>query len=248
LSSLSNSIFVNAMASIEGLPHVYISNENGCCFQSASRFNKPKPDELIAVDALLWQNFSFEIDQHVSKINVGLRTLGIILGVITAVLIILLLATQRGLILQDGETENMGNVFGIVLIVPFVIFFAFNYLIIMKNQKVDEEIKNVCQTFASKFNLKGFGVEYRTQHTGMFKPKYARATRAVVFPPVPSFQEDQTVDVPTVDVPDDGWNTVTNSGGIDHKSPVANSQNSQTNNDSNGFSDNNLLDPKLWGK
>jgi len=117
----------------------------------------------------------------------------------------------------------------------------------MKNQKVDEEIKNVCQTFAPKFNLKGFGVEYRTQHTGMFKPKYARVTRAIVFPPVPSFQESQTVDVPTVNVPDDGWNSVTNSGGIDHKSPVANSQNSQTNNNSNGFSEIICLIPSYGG-
>mmetsp|Transcript_31075 Transcript_31075/g.36936 ORF Transcript_31075/g.36936 Transcript_31075/m.36936 type:complete len:235 (-) Transcript_31075:359-1063(-) len=233
------------MVSIEGLPHVWVSSNSpggGCCtfIQSASRFNKPKPDELTSVDALLWQNFSFEIDQHVSKIDAWLKTMSTIGSIIAAPLFILFLAAQFDNPLKEYVIEY-NEYFGVVLVIIGVIYFGLHYWIISKNQKADEEIKNVCQTFASKFKLTGFAIEYRTQNTGLCSgSRNARATRAIVFPPVPSFQESQTVD--------DG-NGVTNDGGIiDHKPPATYSQNSQTNNDSNGFVDNNLLDPKLWGK
>jgi len=187
------------MVSVEGMPHVWISNKMFCgtSFQIERRFDEPKPDELISVDTTLWQNFSSEIDQHVSKLNAGMRSMVTINYVIILPIFIFLILSLFFAPFKDVLGGLLLYICGIPIL---VLVHLVRYRIISKNQKVDEEIKSVCTTFEPKFQLKGYSIEYRTMHTQFCRPiwkvegKWAIPSRAIIFPPAPGFQESQTVD------------------------------------------------------
>jgi len=189
------------MVSVEGMPHVWISNKMFCgkLFQIERRFDEPKPDELISVDTTLWQKFSSEIDQHVSKLNAGMKSMAIINSVIISPIFIILILSPCFAPLNVGEFiyKYVLIIYGIAIMLLVLLV---HYRIISKNQKADEEIKIVCTTFEPKFQLKGYSIEYRTMHTQFFSPiwkvecKWAIPSRAIIFPPAPGFQESQTVD------------------------------------------------------
>lgn len=237
-------VALDRMAHVVGTPHVRISdNSHVWCIrlEPLSRFDKPKPNELISIDVLLWQNFSSEIDKLVSKHNAWMRSTSIFFSMIASLVVTFFFFSTIFAILQPDagfDYEPIYIIGGFLIVICQIL----HYVNFVKNQKVDEEIKSVCQTFEQKFKLKGFSIEYQTRNVKNYcnNNEYEEASpvRLIAFPPVPGFQESQTID------DGDGF---TDDGAIGYKPPMQNSEKSQTNSDSNGFVDNNLLDPKLWG-
>jgi len=177
-------------------PHVWIQGKNdGCtyCIKGSPQFNAPKPTELNTVDTTLWNSFSLELNEHVPKINVGLRCVFLCYMVVAVPLFAFFIFMPVIPALRDAAIPYL-KFSSVYVIVPMVVFFLAYSRIINKNLKADSAIKDVCESYKTKFEPKGFSIEYRTMFTGYCKPKHATPTRIIAFPPVPEFQESQTTD------------------------------------------------------
>jgi len=184
------------MVSVEGMPHVWISNQNAnCCWYCApaTRFDDPKPFGLISVDTRLWQDFSSEIDHHVSKLNVGMRLAFTIMFSITVPLVATVTIISHVPPLRDVFIDY-SKYFPLAIFPPMIMFYCIYFNTVRRNQEADEGINNVCRMFQTKFESKGFSIEYRTKWTHLCKPKHAIPRRAIVFPPTPGSQESRTID------------------------------------------------------
>jgi len=148
-------------------------------------FKHPKPHGLDGIDDLLWNEFSTAIDKHVSRIDRGMKCA--VYGLILVVFAYTVMQVMRPL---SHFKLDMGIIYFIfigVYSVGVLAFLCFIMAVRSKNQKIDVEIKNVCDAYSSRFESKGYLVEYLTEHTGPCRPKGARAARVIVFPPVPDF-------------------------------------------------------------
>ena len=160
--------------------------ESSCahCLIVPSGFNAPKPDALRSVELYLWQQFSSEIDPHVSKLNVGLRSLNLILYLTVIPLFIAVFVLSEYVDFFAGLAK-----FGsFIVFVPVMVFYFLYYRILKKNEEADLAIKNVCENFKTLLESKGFSIEYRTRYTGLCKPRGASPSRAIAFPYVSGYE------------------------------------------------------------
>merc|ERR1740124_1112854 len=145
---------------------------------------------------------------------------------------ILLLASSLFAGLRDSD--NLFVRFGSFLfMIPAAIFYAVYFRIIRRNMKADSEIENVCATFRSKFEVRGFSIRYNTKNTQICQER-ATVMRVIVFPPVPGDQESQTIE---------GGAGITNYDAGNTTSYDA----STTNYDAGTTDDAGLNDRKAWG-
>lgn len=177
--------FSSLTSEIRDNPHVWIQHPTMSSLLVPAVQLDPKPQTLNNIDTPLWDNFSFRINEYVSKLNLFGRAV-VFFCYILVIACLSIVALDR-IVFDD---------FGPVLLPSFIIsavvlYFSAYYCFLNKNSKLDEKINETCEEFNQRFQVKGFSIKYRTEFTSFCKPKRARPARVIIFPPVPNFEESQ---------------------------------------------------------
>ncbi len=162
--------------------HIWIEKPSAWNFvvRTTHFINKCKPHNNI--DDLVWQKFSSELEEHVPKLNVGMKYVWSVYFAATAFSLVpivvypwLLQQFKAGLFLCLGVPTVLWNT-------------AYYFLIVQRNQSIDETISKICEAYngTSYFPKCGFTVEYRTQFTGFWRPKHTYPSRVILFNHIPN--------------------------------------------------------------
>lgn len=183
-------------------PRVWIQRKNKCWYcRRIPDISQEKPAGLIHVDAMLWQNFSSNLDEFVPRLNRGAKCIyTIVLYILVPINVVLWVAPAilRAVYFKEKDEEipwymkdDTGGILFIILV--SVIAFVGHWFIVTRNKPLDEEIKKVCERFEPQFKMKGFSIKYETEDTAL--NAFSRfPTRAIAFPPVPDAEQGQQSD------------------------------------------------------
>lgn len=164
----------NKRTTLLNVPHVWIQKPSACgeIFVGPVKFQDlPSPNEVMAkVDSMLWQRFSSELDQHVPKLNVGLRRIWILFFIFIAMIIFV-----------SHRLKHLLPFTSLIIWLPMIPLYVKYYSFIKQNQIIDSDIKKVCDTYNHHFMRKGYRIEYKTEWTNFCKPKHAKPSRVLIF-------------------------------------------------------------------
>ncbi|CAJ1933288.1 unnamed protein product [Cylindrotheca closterium] len=143
-------------------------------FRKANGFpTDPQSKPVGLKDDALWDNFSNAMKVPVSKLN---EYIGWMYLLYIVVLVMCLLIGIGGRILWVQ-----------ILTFPVILInLAGHVYIIKRNQRLDEEIGKIVQTYEIQFLPHNIQLEYVTRWTAFCKPRHQRAMRVVLFGPVPN--------------------------------------------------------------
>eukprot|EP00747_Dinoflagellata_sp_TGD_P094497 gnl/TRDRNA2_/TRDRNA2_166136_c0_seq1.p1 gnl/TRDRNA2_/TRDRNA2_166136_c0~~gnl/TRDRNA2_/TRDRNA2_166136_c0_seq1.p1 ORF type:complete len:103 (+),score=10.09 gnl/TRDRNA2_/TRDRNA2_166136_c0_seq1:181-489(+) len=79
-------------------------------------------------------------------------------------------------VLWSAGGQGAGLVGFVLTILCFLSTLVMRWWVVTTNQKVDEQIRQACARFSSKT---GCQAQYRTEYTGMCKPKGAQTLRGI---------------------------------------------------------------------
>lgn len=168
---------------VDNLPHVWVEKPERCIVfkQKKKKFAPSKPMELTSIDSVLWHSFISEIGSKAMNLNKGIKLLFFVF-VITFVPTFTFLLLPR--FVKDFELKfiEIDRYFSFLAFLAILIMvFVGRAFITSNNQKIDEEIEEICETFNPRFQQQGYSIVYRTIYTGQCKPKYVVPARAIVF-------------------------------------------------------------------
>ena len=171
----------------EGEPHIWIERPYSHMFYPPqTHFRSPMPTELKTStnkDSIIetkWNIFATELDVHVFQLNTGLRRSTIILFCLALFLMTMSIGSKW----TDVSDPLRRYITAAGALFISVSYYVIYFRTTKRNHKVDEEISSLCrrQSFTSNFqSMTGYGIEYRTAHTGFCKSRHARPARVLVF-------------------------------------------------------------------
>jgi hypothetical protein len=194
-----------ASLGLEGNAYVWIQQPRLCSefHRPSSTYTPRKPSSMSTVDKVIWNDFTREMTKHVPSLNYGLRLMMVINVVLLISVITVIIAQPKGEV-----------VYFLLLFLPCALAFgAGYYIVIRRNQQVDEDISKVCTYFNFRFQEQGFSIQYKTMYTGLCKPRGTSPVRVIVFIPIPDYGEAK--DSPSVTMEtilDDGGQVVVGEG------------------------------------
>jgi len=183
-------------------PRIWIQRKHKCWFcRRIPDISQEKPAAMIHVDAMLWQNFSSNLDQFLPRLNSGAKCIySIVLYILVPINFVVWVAPTilRSVYFDEEDNEipwyiRNGTIGIVFLILLSVIGFAGHWYVVTRNKPLDEEIRKVCETFEPQFRMKGFSIKYETEDTAL-NAFNQFPTRAIAFPPVPVAEEGQQSD------------------------------------------------------
>lgn len=146
-----------------------------------------KPPNLN-VDDVLWAEVVEAIDPLARKLNTGFCT--------ALVLYIAIIGAFVGLgaaEVIEQYNEDGPSLFLIVVWASIPLYIGtIMYIYEVQNRRVDNQIRQLMEGWKYRFECGGAGysLDYRSQHTGMCKPRYARSERVLAFVPIVSDVEN----------------------------------------------------------
>lgn len=146
-----------------------------------------KPPNLN-VDDVLWAEVVEAIDPLARKLNTGFCT--------ALVLYIAIIGAFVGLgaaEVIEQYNEDGPSLFLIVVWASIPLYIGtIMYIYEVQNRRVDNQIRQLMEGWKYRFDCGGAGysLDYRSQHTGMCKPRYARSERVLAFVPIVSDVEN----------------------------------------------------------
>ena len=140
-----------------------------------------KPPNLN-VDDVLWAEVVEAIDPLARRLNTGFCTA---LVLYTAIIGVFVGLGVSGVIQQYNEDGP--SLFLIVVWASIPLYIGtLVYIYEVQNRRVDNQIRQLMEGWKYRFECGGAGysLDYRSQHTGMCKPRYARSERVLAFVPI----------------------------------------------------------------
>ena len=151
-------------------------------FPRGNRGIDPTKPDTLDVDAMLWSEVIEQIDPLARRLNAGFCT--------ALLLYIAIIGTFVGLSaagLISSYNDDRPSAFLIVVWVSIPLYVgALIYIYEVQNRAVDTQVKGLVEGWRHRFENAGYELDYRTKHTGMCKPKYARSERVLAFVPIQS--------------------------------------------------------------
>jgi len=139
-------------------------------------FSEPKPASLSTISDSTWQVFHGRVAAAAS--HIWSERASVIPNLIAFVFMLLILVPR----MQDPP-DQFDNSTGFPLAPFFVIFLMIlgpRYWMTKQNEIQDQAIREACADLSS---ASGMTVQYRTQWTGMCRPKFSRPLRAIAIMP-----------------------------------------------------------------
>ena len=150
----------------DGEAHYYIEGEGNRCFYGKVPRELPERNPSTIIDGIFWNDFRSRLNPYISQINQGYTVLlffflfGLIFWSVLSPILF------KELYYTDSTLPVNG------IYVWVLIFFVSNYLIVKRNVRIDNEIKNILENEMNcRLRSKGQSIEYRTKWTGFCKPK-----------------------------------------------------------------------------
>mmetsp|Transcript_19102 Transcript_19102/g.29036 ORF Transcript_19102/g.29036 Transcript_19102/m.29036 type:complete len:198 (-) Transcript_19102:112-705(-) len=176
---------------VDGEPHVWIQRDERWPTCGQRTFNETRPKGLEGVDNSLWRRFKRRVNEaagtprHGTNFTVGMFVLGS--NGLVAYVVLDPHEERHG---QPETVEELGeNAIGNMLVFCICSFFFLGILgvifIACKHMVIDHPFRRACDEFKLEFRERGYGIEYRTLHTGICRPKYVKASRVIAFPRLP---------------------------------------------------------------
>ncbi|KAL7526917.1 hypothetical protein ACHAWF_001968 [Thalassiosira exigua] len=125
----------------------------------------------VAVDDPIWSELKTRIDPLAKDLNRGH-------GVAMLVPILVLVAFITNGFLHYAPPQTFVFVFIPAMVITFSIL---GYTLQVRNRGVDRRIHEALEEVKPLFERSGYRLEYKTQHTGLCRPKNARSERVILF-------------------------------------------------------------------
>ena len=145
----------------------------------------------LNVDDVLWAEVVEAIDPLARRLNTGFCTALVLYMTIIGAFVGL---GAAGVIQQYNEDGPSLFLILVWASIPLYIG-TIMYIYEVQNRRVDNQIRQLMEGWKYRFESGGAGysLDYRLQHTGMCKPKYARSERILAFVPIEHDVENANV-------------------------------------------------------